>query len=291
MFASLNIPQEKSKTKQKILEALISLGKKKRSFRLSQTQLAKDLGCSRKTVNQAIREFEKEGYLIKYQRDVFDVCVFIMNNLLYKNARRFKHVFFSLGEYLKELWNNVSEQKVTPIRNGNVLNPSISISITRESKKTPVFNTRGLKKLKEQEMRELMEVSPPKISPLLREITDKLRLNKLGQLKLLVFHEQVLSDAWADYKKLGKINNPFDYLVVNCIKKSENRNIPVYWDLFYTSCSRYGLTDNKKYVQDKPVAPKVEMPEYTVHRPHADKTEPHHLFAEFFKIAQQNSFE
>ena len=59
-------------------------------------------------------------------------------------------------------------------------------------------------------------------------------------------------DSWNDFKKLSGINYPFDYLILNCIQKSKNRDIPVYWDLFYVSCNRYGLVDNKKYIQDKP---------------------------------------
>ena len=276
-----------------LLNWLIDQMRSKRSIKVSIEFLSNLFKVDPRTIQRWLKKFKEWGIITKEQLyGPYSHNTITLNREIFKYAKYLKYQLASLWRYLAFVYLRPSKQvSVTPLIEEDVINTSISISITRESRKTPVFNTRGLKKQKEQEMRDIMEVSPPNISPILKEITDKLNLNKLGQLKLLVFHEQVLTDAWADYKKLGNVNHPFDYLVVNCIKKSESRSIPVYWDLFYTSCQRYGLTDNKVYISSKPKVDSVRISNYTVNRPHSDKTEPHKAFEQykFGAITDDNS--
>lgn len=137
-----------------------------------------------------------------------------------------------------------------------------------------------------------MEISPPKITPILREITDQLHLTRLGQLKLLSIPEGVLSSVWSHYKKLSGINQPFDWLMANCVRRSENLGVPIDWQLFHLSLKRYNLSDNKRYVAPKPIIKaEVVVSERSADRPHRDKKTPHPLFAKYFEIAMAHSSE
>jgi hypothetical protein len=91
---------------------------------------------------------------------------------------------------------------------------------------------------------------------------------------------------------LSGINQPFDWIVANCLKRCENLGTPINWELFYLAIKRYGLTDNKRYVMPKPIS----KPENTIARssvdnivrPHQDKKEPHPAFAQFYLKAMEN---
>lgn len=261
---------------------------------ISAITIALQKNVSRKTVQRAVDRFISLGFMKKitpkYNKNNLKTCTYIINTSLFQFADQFKHKFQSFFKYLSVRAIKLWYANVPQYPTGILKEPSITI--TKESKKSPVFNTRGLKKQKEQEIRELMEISPPKISDTLREITDKLRLNKLGQLKLLVFQESILAEAWNDFKKVSSIRHPFDYLVANCVQKSENRNIPVYWDLFYTACNRYGLKDTKKYVQEKVVVSSVVRSINDENRLYKDITKEHlksnNPFLGFLELALQN---
>lgn len=233
----------------KLLNWFIDQMLSKPSIKISIKDIMICTGIPESTLHRWIAKFKKWGILkVEQLYGPYSHNTFTLERKIFQYAKHLKYQLESIQRYLFFVYKRFKSSSETPYIVSNVIKPSISISISEREKKAPVFNTRGLKKQIKEKMDSVMQVAPPKISDVLRDITEKLRLTKLGQLKLLVFHENVLSDAWSDYKKLSKINNPFDYLIVNCVKKSENRNIPVYWDLYYTSLTRYELTDNKKYV-------------------------------------------
>lgn len=282
----------------KVLNYFFNRARSSHSFEVSAITIAQQHKISPATVDRTIKKIENCGIIIKItpkfnpilkKEGKLPSCTYVINPRLLKNfSSKFKHKFTSFFKYLSiaalSLWYVNVEQ---PLK-GYYNNPGISISISERV--APVFNTRGLKNQKREEMDSVMVESTPKISPTLREVTDKLRLTKLGQLKLLVFEDSILSEAWNDFKKLSKINSPFDYLILNCVKKSERRNIPVYWDLFYTSCQRYGLTDNKKYVLPYQVANSVGVSKSNPIRPYrhitaVDKSNP---FFKELQMALQN---
>jgi hypothetical protein len=277
-----------TESEHKVFNKIFSIGRTRTIFCMSAQTIANQLNINEKTVRRAVIKFISLGFLRKITPKFNShiekklSCIYIVNKNIYSFAEKFKNKFKSLAKYLNLIWVlswvNVQLFPKRGSINNRVSSNIQSRDITFDQKNT----TRNLKKKKLEIVKEIMEVSPPKISPILREITIVLRLTKLGQLKLLVFPEDVLTSVWKQYKKQTKVNNPFEFIVISCIKQCESKNIPIHWDIFYLALKRYDLVDNKKYTTPKinldklpsyPVSDKLNS--YQVEnrvRPHQGKT-------------------
>jgi|GEM_PF-5015700 len=283
---------EFTKLDHKILDYFINRCRMKWTFRASYQTIADSIKCHEKTVRRAVNKFISMGLMSKSIPRFMDICDFFINKGIYKFADYFRYKFnslkkhYNLGrkvDYLKKLKQNVRPlcsnllSKILIPRNSYIVDNQYSKNIKRGD-----FLTK----------REEMEVSPPTISPTLREITEKLHLNRLGQLKLKVIPDDILSSVWNHCKKMSGIKDPFGLLMANCLKQAENKGIIISWELFYLALKRYKLEDNKKYTLPKPIVTNTPSVVVTViHRPYADKKEPNPKFAEFYFKAMENMIE
>lgn len=282
-----------SKLEHKALNYMINRCRMNPSFSASYQTIAKSLKCSEKTIRRAVNKFISMGLMTKSVRYCMDICKFTINASIYKFADYFRYKFdslkkhYNLGrkiDYLKKL-----KQNVRPLCS-NLLS---KIFIPRKSYVVDNQSQGIVKRGNFLTKREDVEVSPPTITPTLRQITDRIGLTKLGQLKLMCIPEDILSSVWHHCKKQSGVNNPFDWIMANCLRRCEKLNIDINWELFYLSVKRYGLKDNKKYVSDKSII-KVPRTKFqrsvdSIIRPHQEKKQPHPEFAIYFAQAMENT--
>lgn len=222
----------------------------------SQSQIAFITGYTRQTVNEAIAYWKKLGIITTSSRHKNKFAFDSLEYTIHDNLIKFK---FHLCQRLTSLRNvpwRILEKVIlkgnpTPIKD-EVLNKPSNINLHLKE-----GVQRGLNFIKKdlKPKRVVMdEGGNIVISPTLREITQKLNLSRLGQLKLLVFSDQVLSVVFSSLKTTkSHIKSPFEWLIVACEQYSKSQSIPVDWSIFYTLLKRYNVKDNKVYIRPAPV--------------------------------------
>lgn len=128
------------------------------------------------------------------------------------------------------------------------------------------------------------------ISSTLRDITQKLRLTKLGQLKLLAFSDDVLRIVWGSFKSSKNVKSPFDWIVVGCEQYSKTKNIQIDWKIFYTLKDRYNVNDNGVYIQKTIVVDNAnnKSAQPQIKSKYLELTSPHPGWADFYHTAMEN---
>ena len=253
----------------------------------SQTKIKNRKRICRETVRRAINKLIDLNLLKRIKEKFYmGACEYRVNVLIFKVAASVKDKFKSLLRYLAVQANSLWKPNVAPLYKYSNIYPRKYIVVDNQSQK-------NIKRGNFLTKREDMEISPPNISPTLREITNRIGLTKLGQLKLLVIPEDILSSVWSHFKKQAGVNKPFEWILANCLRRCENLGIAISWELFYLSVKRYGLVDNKIYVSKiNKVEKKVIESSRSVDniiRPYQDKTEPHPKFAQFYFQAMDNT--
>lgn len=259
-----------------------------------QVKIKKRNRICRETVRRSINKLIELGILKRLEQKFhMGACTFRVDVRVFNFAEQFKLKFKSFFRYLAIRAITLWKPNVAPLYKYSIYNkPRISIVVDNQSS-TEVKRGNFLTKGNE------VDISPPNITPTLREITDRLHLSRLGQLKLLVIPDDILSSVWSHYKKLSGINQPFDWLMANSLRRAENLGIAINWELFHLSVKRYGLVDNKKYIVPRT---RQELDKNSsqlesrrsvdnIVRPHQDKKEPHPAFAKYFEIAMAHSSE
>lgn len=207
-------------------------------------------GRSRQTINNHISTLKSKNLITvedlhqgKYNNDSLR---YIPNKLLFK----FKfYLYEKLNALRKASWMTL--QKLNLI---GFLTPHKKIFISKPCKYISQLlekDIRGMKLKNKFEKRkiEMDEADNIVISATLRDITEKLRLTKLGQLKLLSFSDDVLRIVWKSYHATKNVKSPFDWMVVGCEQYSIANKISVDWPIFYSLLKRYKVEDNKVYVR------------------------------------------
>ena len=224
-------------------------------MRESQDLIGNSTGYTRQTVNHSLSVLSKLGLIsIEDQHQgafSFDTLRYIPNINLF----RFK---FYLYDQLKAL-RRVTFGHLQKLNLMGNLTPYKKIFISKPCKymyqlleKGASAVSRGMSYLKNHKrtMESIMnEVGALTISPTLRDITEKLRLTKLGQVKLLAFNDDVLRIVWSSLKSSKNVKSPFDWLIVACEQYCVANKIKIDWDIFYSLLKRYNLVDTKKYIQ------------------------------------------
>lgn len=252
----------------------------------SQGFIAQCLGVTRQTVNRAIAHLQElklvQAINIHQERFNFDSLRYIPH----RNLFRFKDLLRSKLRALKNAsWHHLVKlgikepQKLSLITNVTpykeeifISKPCIStiqllegVSATSNSTPTPkttkprmipwdyatrVLNCRAARDMDIYKRTDFIMNADIVISPILREITTKLRLTKLGQIKLHVFSDDALEVVWKSYQRRAQfITDPVNWLVVSAEQYSKVNGMAVDWALFYMMLKRYNVPNNGRYTQ------------------------------------------
>jgi len=94
---------------------------------------------------------------------------------------------------------------------------------------------------------------PVNIHECLRSVTDALRLTRWGQIKFLSFSEDILQEAFKEYKELSfRPQNQFEYLFSLCIRICEERKIAPNWELMTKLAQEFNMKPGDPMVLPPP---------------------------------------
>jgi len=265
-------------------------------MRESQELIANSTGYTRQTVNGVISELRKVGLLdiVSFHGDKFnfDVLNYIPNPLIFK----FKlDLYTKIKSLVRVTFRHLQKLNLmgnpTPYKSF-VSKPCKYMSQLLDTGKRGINFIKNISKPKRLIMNEAGELI---ISLTLRDITEKLKLTKLGQLKLLVFPDEVLSTVWKSCRIGTNIKSPFDWMIVGCEQYCKANKIEFSWSVFFTLMERYSIKDNRVYVRTK-VEPKArEHASYRGVSEPAWKTKfshlsaPHKSFEKYYLMSQENN--
>jgi hypothetical protein len=211
--------------------------------------IARDCKVSYSTVYRTVHMMSILGLIHRVTR-LTNTCIITVNPIIYKYADKLKYGFFYLKRIALRNLISSSMRNEEPLREIFISKPCKYMYQLLDKGKSVYL--RGMNQLKSRlkERRLIMdEAGGLVISPTLRDMTEKLRLTKLGQLKLLAFDDDVLRVVWGSYRSTKNVHSPFDWMVVACEQYSMANKIRVDWDIYYSLLKRYNVTDNKKYIR------------------------------------------
>ena len=279
----------------RVLDYVLGFYKRTNSVYMSQGYIARHLDLARETINRAIKKLISLGLLKSYHRSGTsydnDSLLYVPNKSLFKFRHVLNKVLFSLKSVpfwvLKKLGLITN---VTPLRRRDIFLPSLYTRVRDCAREA----TGQLKKFIKQEGSTMSEVQKPNISPTLREITQNLRLTKLGQVKLLTFSDEILRQVWLHCKTISGLKEPFQWIMTQCIKQYQLDGSRVDWNMYHIMLERFCITDDKVYVQAKPQQEPKKVAVFSERIPEIvtkgyTKLEPHPFFAQEFQTFIQNS--
>lgn len=238
-------PKERS-----VMNNIFGAGDRLRYLTFAYDTIARDCKVSYSTVYRTVHMMTEMGLIHRIVR-LTNTCIITVNPAIYKYAQKLKHAFFYLKRIaLRQLITN-SIRNEEPLREIFISKPCKYMYQLLDKSKS--VYSRGMNQLKSRlkPRRVIMdEASNLIISPTLRDMTEKLRLTKLGQLKMLAFSDDVLRVVWGSYRSTKNVHSPFDWMVVACEQYSMANNIKVDWDIYYSLLKRYKVIDTKKYIRD-----------------------------------------
>jgi hypothetical protein len=120
------------------------------------------------------------------------------------------------------------------------------------------FKNKSSKELKIQEkgVAIMKEHSIPFISPLMKSITNYLKLTKHGQIRLLIYDEKSLQSAFDSIDRAMRSQDPFAFFVEHCNGYSFQHKLPVKEELYETMMTRYEIKRDSAFVAKKIEEPK-----------------------------------
>lgn len=226
----------------------------------SQTCVANVIGCSRKTVNRAMKYFDELGVITKKKR-FNKTSIYTINKSIYKYAHILKHKFKSLNWVLglSFMLSCLPTQKDVQQRQ-NRLNVPSSISSYVGNKKNLVSYTveeRGVTfaapqtrvKVKFKRRRIMNKVE---ISPILATITKRLKLTKWGQIKLICFSDDALKHAYNEYQHTNNLSNSFNWFFMTANRYCIEHNVEPDWKTYYELIEYYKMPKDPVYISKTP---------------------------------------
>ncbi len=232
----------------KVINHLIGAGYRLDSIQFSHETISKDTSTSISTVKRAIGLMVSLGLCTTITRE-WNTCIITINKSIYELAHKFKHKFYHLKRVARDNLQRLSLPNELPLRDIFISKPCRYMYQLLET--TKGVYSRGMTLLNRFKRRgiEVDDVGALKISVTLRDITEKLRLSRLGQIKLMAFDDDALRVVWGSYKSTKNVKSPFDWMVVACEQYCIVNKIPVDWQIYYALLKRYNVQDNKVYVR------------------------------------------
>jgi len=257
---------------------------------VSQDTVAKKLGCSRKSVNEAIGHLRKLG-LISTTFRFNQTCLYYLNTFFNtkvarKNLSVFLKYYVSLSLSMLVFKPGVTQVN---IKEEFIINSyPCSLSTTRESYNYAYARARGTRhdehevgQKEIQEAREIFQyenrrrkgkkmVDEAKKSfqdestyPEIRKLQDTLPLTTHGFVTLAAFPEGAIIKAQKHIKQIITAKKPFSYLISMCKAYCTENSIPVNWRKYYLLKEALAVGDNDPVVDERKMKALQELVEKT----------------------------
>ena len=215
----------------------------------------------KETVRRALKELKKSGLVswVDRSRDTTS-NIYSVSSEIYKNIKEFrqivKQVLGSIPAFLYVvsfrsllgLFFALPITFVVPYKNLD-----LNLPCNDKESRSLIDQTRHFKKNRRKEMKAMIDAGKLKSTPLLDEIEKLLKLTKLGKAKLFCFDSHALAYSWNEVKRMNNLKDPFSCLVIRTVRYSQNKSIPIDWDIFTTIKKRYSMVDDGIYskIEDK----------------------------------------
>ncbi len=243
-----------------VVNFMLKLNSKYDKIFPSQANIAMWTGCSRKTINKILKKLHDLKWIEKIYRH--------RKSCIYKISTRF-NTFADLPEARKILPGLVNyyyklilgyfngpgkrllELKVTPYKEENKYSNSNSVSVSKEPYSLGGEIDKILNKnIKKEEKSMAYEENFP-MTPILREITNKIGLTKWGQIRLTIYAEAALQATLDKYEQGIYNKDIFLWFETHCHGISIKNNYPINLELYDTMKKRYRMPDDAKWIKSK----------------------------------------
>lgn len=269
----------------KLLNWLIDQMRSKPSIKISIKNIMIATGIAESTLHRWIAKFKKWGIVdVTQLYGPYSHNTFTLKRSIFKYAKHFKYQLESLQRYLFFVYKREPNTSETPYKENKVINKNIIMSAFEKL----------TKKLSMEK-----NVAIPKvlvINDTVKDITRKLNLTLLAQLKLAVLPEFVVKECWEFIQRAPEFNtidDKFPFIISACKFLCKEKNIRIDRELFHACLQKLRLLDNRDYYHDHPVEinnficldnknelKKDDQPRITKDLDIKDKVHP--LFSEFF---------
>lgn len=272
------------------------LAKYKVNF-LSQSTLARWVGCSRKTANRAIKRFQElnllhtfkdAGYPTLVYRPHENILSLVSDKISLKiipalrNLKSWGISQWFVNVYMKEkeplLKQHLDSNVPLSIRKKNYYNnysysnnckkPSMTTIGGLVSAVVDRFKNKSMKTVekesylyqpyKKEEAPAMNNHSSVTISPILKTVTERLGLSKAGQIRLVIYDDKALSSAYDSIKSKSFLKDPFLWFEEYCRGFSYQHKLPVKVELLPLMMKRYNLTFDDSPLEKKATKPVEE---------------------------------
>lgn len=278
------IQQGITKSQIKVMNHIIGAYDRLSTVQFSYQTIANDVGVSYSTVKRSIHKMTNIGFCSREVRD-WNSCIIKVNDIIYKMADQLQDIFFHLKKVAKNISMVVSNRNELPLRDIFISKPSRYIlQLLDTIKFSYLLGMRGLETNQKEKRTILNEAGALIISPTLKEITQKVHLTKLGQLKLLAFTDEVLKTTWKEFNQSHSVNRPFDWIIVGCQRNCSILKVTPDWGIYYSLLKRYGVKDDRLYTMKK--VPTIEKKEPK--KVYPTNIAPNPIFAKYYEQAMSN---
>ena len=228
-----------------IIDLLIRWANRFEKVFVSQTAMAKIVGCRRETVNRHLSFLERQGFIQKDRRE-WDTSIYRLSSIFVECAHVLRRKFRSLKFVwnLSDLASIFTAQKPAPRAPIQKMSHLDRIYIY----KYPVDSICTIERVRFRRERTMERVE---ISRTLKKVTEKLNLTKWGQIKLIQFPDGALEYALQAYNKTTTFNGFFMKALDWC---KENNTEPD-WTYHYELSEKYKMPKDAKFICKKTPAP------------------------------------
>jgi hypothetical protein len=233
-----------------------------KTLRPSQTFIANRFGYARETINRAIAELEFFGLIEKTPQAhkkmgftcIYKLASFITKELCKKFSHFFKSFRFFSVKYLCSRSIGCFSQKNVTLVNSSYYNIYITTPVSlvpREYKvnlreKEDEERGKNISDRKERMKDEDKDINTETIQRAERLI-EGLALH--GKLKLRAFEDEALNESLTKYNTTPNIRSPFEFVISEAVKYSQQNRLPINWRRYYFLRDSYNIpADDRNFV-------------------------------------------
>ena len=262
----------KNSTLIEIVNYLISSSNRYKIVFPSRELIAKEAGCSLRSVGNHLRTLTKIGIIKKTYRHRTS-SVYKLSVILFQYINVFKDKFKSLKNIIhlslkypkisaikrvmkrafsQRLFTRIFKKICPPLRQRTSSLRTLVYSYSRRERDSGEnllqFQGTGVK-IKFRSRRRMDSI---KMSHELRQVTKKLNLTKWGQIKLICFPDEALAYALYEIQKPSNKNNSFSWFFVMANRYCIDQDIDPDWPLYYKLSEKHKMPENPNFVGNNP---------------------------------------
>lgn len=229
----------------KLLNWFIDQMRSKPSIKISIKDIMISTGIAESTLHRWIAKFKKWGIIeVNQLYGPYSHNTFTLKRTIFKYAKYFKYQLESLKRYLFFVYKREPNSSETPYIENKVINKNIIMSAFE-------------KLTKRLSMKQTVTV--PRvlvINDTVKDITRKLNLTILAQLKLLMIPEFIVKECWEFIQKSHEFNNiddKFPFIISACKFLAKEKNVKIDRELFHACLEKLKLLDNRDYYHQGPI--------------------------------------